>query len=101
MAPFRRELAVDVGLLIVGVPIALSAAETIAGSGWPVLAAASVPAVPPLAPLVAAVVSAGFGVELVAVGEGEVGGVLAADDDDDPVDVGLGELLVVDEFGAT
>lgn len=77
LAPCRFELRVVAAVLIAGVPIAVSAAELTAACGWLVLAVLSVPAP------VAAVVSAGSGVELVeGVGVGEV---------KEEVDVGSGD----------
>jgi hypothetical protein len=109
LAPWRRELAVDVAVPIVGVPIALSAAERTAASGWLVSDPAPVPAVlpdpvvPSLAAPVAAVVSDGFGVvvDVVGAGELEVGaGELEVGAGE--LEVGAGELevggLLVDEL---
>ncbi|HTX86293.1 MAG TPA: hypothetical protein VME44_29255 [Streptosporangiaceae bacterium] len=83
LAPCRFELRVVAAVLIAGVPIAVSAAELTAACGWLVLAVLSVPAAASLPAPVAAVVSAGSGVELVeGVGVGEV---------KEEVDVGSGD----------
>ena len=94
LAPWRFGLRVEAAVLVAGVPIFLSAAELTAVFGWLVLAVLSAPGAPSLPPSVAAVVSAGSGVELVetvgvGVGEGELD-VGSGDGDGDDVP---GELL--------
>lgn len=93
-APCRFELRVEGAVLIAGVPIPLSAAELTVVCGWLVLAVLTAPGAPSLPASVAAVVSAGSGVELVErVGVGEVAGEVDVGSGDGDGDDGPGELL--------
>jgi hypothetical protein len=99
-APCRREVAVDVPVPIIGVPILLCAFEPTAGCCWPVPVVLAAPAAPALSAAVAAVVLAAPGVGL-AVGEGDGEGEVELDvglvDGVGEPDVEVGELVF--EFG--
>jgi hypothetical protein len=94
LAPCRFGLRVEAAVLVAGVPIFLSAAEWTAAGDWLVLAVLPASGALSLPAPVAAVVSAGSGVELVervGVGDGE-GEVDVGSGDGDGDDV-PGELL--------
>jgi hypothetical protein len=93
LAPCRLGLRVEAAVLIAGVPMDLSAAELTALCAWLVLAVLSVAGAPSLPASVAAVVSAGSGVEVLSLGDGDGEPELGVGVGVGGVDDGFGELL--------